>query len=57
MFGYIRWRFAWWYWELFDRSVTLGDPSLGKTREERNINLDILHKRHAAREPKREDFQ
>lgn len=51
---YIRWRLAWWRWFLESR-VRWGDPMYGKG-ESRTANLDRIHERWEAREPRKEDY-
>ncbi len=51
----IRYRIAWWKWAL-NNPRKYGDPSLGKTRVERNRNIRLLNYRHDLREPIREDY-
>lgn len=51
---YIRWRIAWWRWFLTPYAKW-GDPMYSKG-EQRTTNLDRIHERWEAREPKREDY-
>src|SRR6185312_4645800 len=48
---WLRFKWRWWRWAL-SSSSELGDPSLGKTREERNRNIRLIGERWLSREPK-----
>jgi hypothetical protein len=47
----ITFKIRWWRWFL-ERVIVPGDPSLGKTREERDRKLTLLLDRWLEREPK-----
>lgn len=50
---WLRFHLAWRRWFFSGPGFRFGDPTLGRSREQRDRNIDLMMDRWAAKEPKR----